>query len=414
MKLTVQTTAGLKLPTGAAEKIFWDDELKGLGIRLREGGSRTWIYQFKVGAKQRRMTLGPVTRESFSTIRDKNRAVIKLGIRDQVDQLKSKVRLGEDPAATKANARIAASETFGATLQRFLAYQRGRLRPRTYPDLERHLLKHSRMLHGLQLTQISRRDIATVIGAVRGDTTSNRVRTSLSSFFSWAMGEGLLDQNPVVGTNKREEKKRTRTLSPQELRLIWTHAGDDHYGVILRLLALTGARADEIAGLRWSEVGQDLITLPPARVKNGREHEIPLSSTARKIIEAQPRRTNPDGTPRDLIFGNAQGPFSGWSNSKNALVERMMRTAGKPLPHWTPHDLRRSFSTHANELGFAQPHVIEAALGHVSGFRAGVAGVYNLARYRSEKCALLDRWGEQLMAWVEGRETNVITLSRSA
>jgi integrase len=157
-----------------------------------------------------------------------------------------------------------------------------------------------------------------------------------------------------------------------------------------------------------------MITLPPERVKNGREHEIPLSLAARKLIEAQPRRANADGSPRDLIFGNAQGPFSGWSNSKNALVERITKATGRELPHWTPHDLRRSFSTHANELGLAQPHVIEAALGHVSGFRAGVAGVYNLARYRSEKRAALDRWAEQLMAWVENRETNIITLSRSA
>jgi integrase len=400
VRLTVRNTAALQLPAKSKDHIEWDDDVGGFGIRLREGGGRSWVFQYRVGTKQRRIGLG-----SVSAV-DLNKA------RQTAKDLYARVRLGEDPASNKANAKKAVAETFGATVQKFLAYQRGRLRPRTYPDLERHLLKHSKTLHGLQLAKITRRDIATVIGAVSGDVTSNRVRTSLSSFFSWAMGEGLLDQNPVVGTNKREEKKRKRVLSPAELQLIWAHAGDDHYGTILKLLALTGARADEIAALRWSEISQDstLVTLPPERVKNGREHEIPLSLAARKIIEAQPRRTNPDGTPRDLIFGNAQGPFSGWSNSKNALVERMTKT----LPHWQPHDLRRSYSTHSNELGLAQPHVIEAVLGHVSGFRGGVAGVYNLARYRSEKRAALDRWAEQLMAWVEGRETNVITLSRSA
>ena len=404
MRLTVRNTAGLQLPAKSKDHIQWDDDIGGFGIRLRQGGGRSWVFQYKVGTKQRRITIG-----SVSAV-DINKA------RQTAKDLYARVRLGEDPASDKANAKIAVSETFEAIAHRFLAYQRGRLRPRTYPDLERHLLKHSRTLHGLQLAKITRRDIATVIGAVSGDATSNRVRTSLSSLCSWAMGEGLLDQNPVVGTNKREEKKRKRVLSPEELRLIWVYAGDDHYGTILKLLALTGARADEIAGLRWSEISQDLtlVTLPPERVKNGREHEIPLSAAARKIIEAQPRRTNPDGTPRDLIFGNAQGPFSGWSNSKNALVERMTKATGKPLPHWQPHDLRRSYSTFSNELGLAQPHVIEAVLGHVSGFRGGVAGVYNLARYRSEKRAALVRWAEQLMAWVEGRETNVITLSRSA
>jgi integrase len=404
MRLTVRNTAGLQLPAGKKDYIEWDDEVGGFGIRLREGGGRSWVFQYRIGNRQRRIGLG-----SVSAV-DLNKA------RQTAKDLYAQVRLGEDPAAVKSSARIAASETFGAIVQRFLAYQRGRLRPRTYPDLERHLLKHSKMLHGLQLAKITRRDIATAIGTVSGDATSNRVRTSLSSFFSWAMGEGLLDQNPVLGTNKRAERKRTRVLSREELPIIWTYAGDDHYGVILKLLALTGARADEIAALRWSEISQDLtmITLPAERVKNGREHEIPLSLAARKLIEAQPRRTNPDGSPRDLIFGNAQGPFSGWSNSKNALVERITKGTGRELPHFTPHDLRRSFSTHANELGLAQPHVIEAALGHVSGFRAGAAGVYNLARYRSEKRALLDRWSEQLTAWAENRETNIITLSRSA
>jgi len=277
------------------------------------------------------------------------------------------------------------------------------------------LLKHSKALHGLQLTAIVRRDVATVIAAVAescGDPSSNRVRASLSSFFRWAMGEGLIDQNPVAGTNKREEKKRTRVLSPDELRLVWTHAGDDRFGSILKLLALTGARADEIAALRWSEINGDLIVLPPERVKGNRTHEIPLAAAAREIIEAQPKRTNADGTPRDLIFGGGQGGFSGWSNSKAKLEERIKAATGKSLPHWTPHDLRRSFSTHANELGVL-PHVVEACLGHVSGFRGGVAGTYNLALYRSEKRAALERWADCLLAWVEGRESNVVTLRQA-
>jgi integrase len=404
MKLTVGRISGLRLPPGKTDHIEWDDDIPGFGLRLRATGSRTFVFQYKIGEKQWRMSLGAVSALDIG----KAREIAK--------DLYARVRLGQNPAADKADAKIRASETFGAIVGRFLAYQRSRLRPRSYPDLERHLLKHSKTLHDIELAKITRRDIATVIAAVAensGAVTGNRVRTSLSGFFAWAMGEGLLDQNPVIGTNKREEKKRKRVLSPEELRLIWTHAGDDHYGTILRLLALTGARADEIAALRWSEVDKDTITLPPERVKNGREHEIPLSPAAREIIEAQPKRRNADGTPRDFIFGNGQGAFAGWSNCKNALVERITKAIGKPLPHWTPHDLRRSFSTHANELGTA-PHVVEACLGHVSGFRAGVAGVYNLALYRSEKRAALERWADCLLSWVEGRESNLVSFRRQA
>ena len=95
------------------------------------------------------------------------------------------------------------------------------------------------------------------------------------------MREGLIEANPVLNTNKADEKPRVRTLSPEELRLIWIHAGDDHYGSIIRLLALTGARANEIAALSCIETKDDMIVLPAARVKNKRGHEIPLSVPAR-------------------------------------------------------------------------------------------------------------------------------------
>jgi integrase len=324
---------------------------------------------------------------------------------------------GEDPSRDKKQTKIKAAETFGAFLPRFLSQARDRLRPRTYPDLDRHLTVKAKPLHNLPLAQITRRDIAAVTGTVAHDAgivTSNRVRTSLSAFFAWAMGEGLVEANPVIGTTKRDEKKRERVLSPDELRLIWVHAGDDHYGSIIRLLALTGARANEIAALCWSEVRDDLVVLPPDRVKNGRTHEIPLSAAARAIIEARSQRTSMDGKPRDLIFGTGEGAFSGWSNCKNALNARIKKATGKALPDWRPHDLRRSFSTHANELGIAQPHIIEAVLGHVSGFRGGVAGVYNHATYRPEKRQALERWADTLLAWTEGRQSNVVSLPRSA
>jgi integrase len=82
---------------------------------------------------------------------------------------------------------------------------------------------------------------------------------------------------------------------------------------------------------------------------------------------------------------------------------------GSALPHWQPHDLRRSFATHAAEIGIA-PHIIEAVLNHVSGFRRGVHGVYNRASYEREKRIALDRWADWLMSLVEGRATNVIAL----
>ena len=75
------------------------------------------------------------------------------------------------------------------------------------------------------------------------------------------------------------------------------------------------------------------------------------------------------------------------------------------------HDLRRSAATHMAELGI-QPHIIEAILNHVSGHKAGVAGIYNRASYDREKRQAIDRWAAHLMALVEGRASNVVALTR--
>jgi integrase len=403
MKLTAGTIKSLSLPAGKSELLVFDDAVPGFGLRLRDGGARSYIFQYKLGDKQRRMTLGLAS------------AIPIAKARATAETLYAQTKLGVDPAGARAEAKIKAAETFEAAAAPFLARQRERLRPRSYADVERHLLMYARVLHGLQLASINRRDIAaclTKITTDNGAVTANRVRTTLSSLFAWAIGAGMLEHNPVTGTNRNDESARDRVLSPAELRLIWNELGDDHYGSIMKLLALTGQRAGEIAGLRWSEVRDNAVLLSAERTKNSRQHSVPLSEAARAIIEAQPRRVNADGKPRDLIFGLGDGPFDGWSKCGNMLNARITKASGKPLSHWTAHDLRRSFATHAAEMGI-QPHIIEAVLNHISGHKAGVAGVYNRAAYEPEKRAALERWADQLLSWVEGRESNVVTLRQA-
>jgi integrase len=402
MKLTAAKIRSLAIPAGQPEAIFWDDDVSGFGVRLRESGSRGFVFQYKLGDKQRRMTLGSVT------------AVDVGKARDTAKDLYARVRLGQDPAGERAHAKAKAAETFECVAALYLARQRVDLRPRSYVDVERHLLVHAKPLHRLQLTKIARRDVALVTAAVTsnaGGVTGNRVRTSLSAFYNWCIGEGMAENNPVTGTNRNEERPRNRVLTLGELQAIWNALGDDHYGSIVKLLALTAARANEIAALRFSEIRDDAIVLPGERTKNHRPHTIPLAQAARAIIDAQPRRTNGDGKLRDLIFGLATGPFSGWSNCKESLDRRIEAAAGK-IPDWRVHDLRRAAATGMAEIGI-QPHVIEAVLNHVSGHKAGVAGIYNLASYETEKRTALNRWSEHLLAVVEGRGSNVTTLKRA-
>jgi integrase len=272
------------------------------------------------------------------------------------------------------------------------------LKPRTYVELERHLRRDCEPLARLRLTEIDRRTVALRLAEVEtasGPTARNRVRSSLSAFFNWAVREGLLDANPVAGTARADERgSRDRVLSQGELAELWAALPEGDFGEIVRLLILTGQRREEIGALRWSEIDLDrsLIVFPPERTKNLRQHEVPLSTQAHAIIERQPKRKG-----RDFLFGIGEAGFSGWSKSKERLDQALLskRKAAdrraKPLPSWRLHDLRRTAAIGMAELGVL-PHIVEAVLNHVSGHKAGVAGTYNRARYEAEVRDALSRW----------------------
>lgn len=384
MKFTSAAVAALKLPAGKSETITFDDSFPGLGLRLRAGGSRSWIFQYRIGRQTRRVTIG-------------NADVLSLTqARKTAADLHARVRLGGDPSGEKAENRLRAGDTMAAALAAYIPYQKARLKPLSLVQNERHLLKHCRPLHGMQLAKIDRRTVATrmtAIAAKSGPIESNRVRSSLAAFFSWATREGLADNNPAAGGSRAPERSRNRVLTNDELKAIWTATADDRdYSAIVRLLMLSGQRAAEIGALAWSEIDGDRILLPAARTKNGRGHVVPLSATARAIIEARPRRG-------DFVFGrNHDRPFTGWSVSKAELDQRL----GAKVEHWTHHDLRRSAATKMAELG-VQPDVIEAVLNHVSGHKHGVAGIYNRASYENQKQHALTAWADHLLAIVKGR-----------
>ena len=420
MKLTATNVRTLTVPRGRTEAVFFDDDVAGFGVRVKPTGARSYVMCWKIAGEHRRITIGSITDIDFG--KAKNRA----------KDIKADVRRGDDPAAEIKTAKLNAAQTFEATAAKFLDTLRARYRPRAFKEIERHLTKNARDLNKKPVAKITRHDIAAVIEAVTknsGAVTANRTRTSLSTFYSWAVQRGHADANPVIGTEKNKEQSRDRVLVPGELRLIWKALADDQYGAIVKLLALTGQRESEIGGVRWSEIHENLIILPPERTKNGRPHVIPLSPLALEIIQLQER-----GAERDLIFGRGEGGFSGWSKSKERLDERITKVnGGKSIAHWTLHDLRRTFatyiggglpahqfeklSTREKELSHGlgvPPHVIEAILNHVSGHKAGVAQVYNRSTYEKEKRIALDQWATHLKLIVNQKDQNVTPLRRKA
>jgi integrase len=330
--------------------------------------------------------------------------------RKNASTLEAKVRLGEDPAADRQNARLEADNTFGVLANQYLEARKSEWRPVTYKEISRHLTKYAKSLHRVPIAAVSQRNVANLLNSIAtqaGDVTANRVRGSVCSLFSWAMREGirLPEGNVASYTNKRQEKSRDRILSDAELKQIWNACPDDEYGAILKLLTLTGQRANEIADLRWDEVKDEQIELPGERTKNGRPHTVPLSEPAKAILNRIQRDS------RTHVFGRFDTGFQGWHVAKRNLAARIAKTA-KPLTHWTPHDLRRTCATRMVELG-VQPHIVEAVLNHVSGHKGGVAGIYNRATYDKEKREALNLWAEHVLATVEGRVATVVPMKRA-
>ena len=391
MRLTAQEIARYQPPAGR-DHIVFDSELAGFGLRYRNG-RKTWVFQYAFGSGERRvnarMTLGEYP------------ALSPTKARHTAEDLYAKVRLGQHPAADKRINRDEHRNTFGRLVSGYLEFQKNEVRAATYVGAELYLNRYASALHGLPATVVDRKKIADLletVGKNNGAVSANRARAALSAMFSWAMRRGLHDSNPVIGTEKRKERSRDRTLKDDELSRIWNALGANDYDDILRLLLLTGQRAGEIGGLRWSEIDFDegLISLPAHGTKNGHPHSFPMSKPVRDILKAQPES-------REFVFGRGKGGFSGWNGLTKRELDKRIARAGQPLPHWTLHDLRRTFATGLQRLG-VRLEVTEAILNHVGGSRAGVTGIYQRHDWATEKRQALDAWAAHVLDLVSGKK----------
>ena len=193
----------------------------------------------------------------------------------------------------------------------------------------------------------------------------------------------------MAGTVKAPAQSRDRVLSDPELALVWKALPPGDFGDIVRLLILTARRREEIGALHWSEVNlaNAVIILPPARVKNGRSHQVPLSGPALAILAARQ-------SEGPAVFGrDGRGRFTNWSNTKAALDRKL----GPSFQDWHLHDLRRTCATGMARLGINIP-TIEKLLNHVSGSFAGIVSVYQRHDFANEKRDALDLWARHVMS----------------
>jgi integrase len=397
-KLTESTVTRLAVKPGERDAYLWDGGLPGFGIRAYSSGKKSFIVKYQLSdGRQRKMSLGPVQSGMLNETRKAAAAILL------------KARNGQDVAGEKRAARERAKhakpdKTSGEIVRTYLALKQSAVRPSTYREIERHLLKFFAPLHDRPIETIGRRDIVEIVDGlvIRGKRVqADRFKTNCVTFFNWAIEYDFLPANPAAGISRRtppEQLARDRVLSMNEIAAIWSETGGhSDFDKALRLLILTGARRREIGSLQWAEVDFDTaeIRLPKERVKNKMAHTIFLSAPALAILRSVEQKKN-----KPTLFGRTSGGFDGWPKCKKRLDDKL----GDRVKPWRIHDLRRTIATNASDLGLASVVTIEMALGHWSGEKKGIVRTYNKSTHDAERRRLMADWADAVLGAVNAQE----------
>jgi integrase len=340
--------------TGASAAILWDDEVKGFGLRVSPGGSKSYVLNYRAGrgrsAPQHRITIGkhgsPWTPELA---------------RREALRLLGTIAAGENPAAARwAEAR---TMTLATLCDLYLAEGVGHKKPTTLKSDRGRIKNHIvPLLGGLSIDRITRADVERMLRDVTAGRTAAPVPQQphhgklaqggrgaaaqalavLGVVMSFAVARGLRDDNPVRGVKKPPVRRMERFLSEAEIARLGealdaeAKATNDPYPTAaIRLLLLTGCRRSEILGLHWQWIDFEraMIFLPDS--KTGKK-PIYLNAPALEVLEKLPHQF---GNPHVVCGHRAGGAYAGL----HKVWHRVRTAAG--LPDVRLHDLRHSFAS---------------------------------------------------------------------
>lgn len=424
--LTAAAIGAARVPEGKEREFFWDSTLPGFGLMVTAAGARSWVVQYRAHGNSRRMSI-PGGKPLAAA---KKEAKVILGA----------VAKGGDPLAEKRKARDSRANTLKAIANEYLAD----------PDVKKLRSLHEKKgtfnryifpsLGARPIAEIKRSDIVRMLARVKannGPAAANNTFKVLSRFLNWYAARDDNFRSPIVrGTYSQTKGDGARTLTDDELRIIWKVSGEatGPYDHLVRFILLTATRLNESAEMPRDELSPDGSewTIPQARYKgedgkSAHAHLIPLSMLARETLAAVPVVNN-----GFIVFTtNGKTPVSGFSKFKKSFDKRLFdaleqegdetwkrivadlnsRYPGKGyLPFgkewydakpadrakqnpWSTHSLRKTARTLLDRLGVSES-VAEKCLGHI---RSGIVGTYNHHEAKEEKRAAFEDLAAEIL-----------------
>jgi integrase len=412
-KLTDDTVKTLRCPEGKKDALFFDNVLKGFGVRVmpnRADGShrKVFLLQYRAGDKVRREPLGDWGSELTTAQARRKAEALRGAVRDRRDPVgERKEAEAASRAAQMERKRVSIADAFTleklvqAWEERALSLRRASYRKEATARVRQGLAAHLQQ-PAAAFTRSQAAQALQAFATERGPIGANRLMAYARACYGWGIKANLLDTNPWLSlAAPGRERARDRVLSQAELRAIWAASpvAGAMQGAYVRFLMLTLQRRSEVSGAMWAEFAPDLSTwtVPAERAKNGRAQVVPLAPAAQALLKGLERD---QGQP--LVFALPGGtPVVAFSTIKAAIDGQIAKaeadaaeTAGRepvPMAAWTYHDFRRSGVTALAGLGFA-PHVCDRLLNHVTGAIQGVAAVYQRAEFLTERKAALEAW----------------------
>jgi integrase len=400
-KLTDRVLAGLKVEDGRKDRLVFDTACPGLGVRVTAKGTRTFLAQWTDPATRRKVR-EPIGVWGNLTIEQAREAVrVRIGaVAKGIDLKADRERKRKEAERERAASLL----TFEALVEEWKTLHLAQRRRRYAAEAERAIRSGLPALLKRPAAHISRADAVNALDRIVRNgkvVTAGRTMAYARACFSWAEKRGKVPENPFrglpIGAGKIE---RERVLSDAEIADAWAATGSLGYpfGPFYKLMILTLQRREEVAAMRWSEIADDMSrwTIPGARMKNGKPHDVHLSEAARAVLRSLPRVEGCDfvfstGRRRGAVK-DGPAPISGFSQGKRHLDAAIAgirgEVAGEP---WRMHDLRRTGVTILARLGF-DSIVVDKLLAHQPAKLLGVAGVYQRHDFARERATAIDAW----------------------